>query len=74
MLRSPVGLRSEKGCAGDARQELKSTDPTSRQRGHPTSTNPKMSKKYFTREGGKVVVGPGWVSDTKMDWPTDRRS
>jgi hypothetical protein len=29
---SPVGLRSEKGYAGDARQNLKSTDPTSRQR------------------------------------------
>jgi hypothetical protein len=23
-----MGLRSEKGCAGDARQKLKSTDPT----------------------------------------------
>jgi hypothetical protein len=41
---STVGLRTEKGCAGDARQKLKSTDPTSRQRGHPTSTNPKRSK------------------------------
>jgi hypothetical protein len=45
MLMSPVGLRSEKGCAGDARQKLKSTDPTSRQRGHPTFTNPKLSNK-----------------------------
>jgi hypothetical protein len=42
---TPVGLRSEKGCAGDDRQKLKSTDPTSRQRGRPTSTNPKLSKK-----------------------------
>jgi hypothetical protein len=44
MLMSPVGLRSEKGCAGDARQKLKSTDPTSCQRGRPTLTNPKLSK------------------------------
>jgi hypothetical protein len=44
MLMSPVGLRSEKGCAGGARQKLKTTDPTSRQRGRPTSTNPQLSK------------------------------
>jgi hypothetical protein len=45
MLMSPVGLRSEKGCAGDARQKQKNTAPTSRQRGRPTSTNPKLPKK-----------------------------
>jgi hypothetical protein len=28
---SPVGLKFEKGCAGDARQKVKSADPTSRQ-------------------------------------------
>jgi hypothetical protein len=44
MLMSPVGLRSEKGCAGDAQQKLETTDPTSRQRGRPTSTNPQLSK------------------------------
>jgi hypothetical protein len=45
MLMSPVGLRPEKGCAGDVRQKLKSTNPTSHQRGRLTSTNPKLSKK-----------------------------
>jgi hypothetical protein len=49
---SPVGLRSEKGCAGDARKKLKSTDPTSRQRGSPTSTNPQLSK-YNQRKNEK---------------------
>jgi hypothetical protein len=44
MLVSPVGLRSDKGCAGDSRQKLKTTDPTSRQRGHLTSRNPQLSK------------------------------
>jgi hypothetical protein len=44
MFMSPVGLKPEKGCAGDARQKLKTTDPTSRQRGRPTSTNPQLSK------------------------------
>jgi hypothetical protein len=51
MLMSPVGLRSEKGCSGDARQKLKTTDPTSRQRGRPTSTNPQLSKKIKERRG-----------------------
>jgi hypothetical protein len=52
VLMSPVGLRSEKGCADDAGQELKSTDPTSRQRGRPTSTNPKLYTNN-QRENGK---------------------
>jgi hypothetical protein len=54
MLMSPVGLRSEKGCAGDARQKLKSTDPTTRQRGRPTLTNPKLSKKIINERTGKI--------------------
>jgi hypothetical protein len=49
MLMSPVGLRSEKGSAGDAWQKLKSTDPTSCH----TSTNPKMQKKKKKKENGK---------------------
>jgi hypothetical protein len=53
MLMSPVGLRSEKGCAGDAQKKLKTADSTSRQRGRPTSTNPKLSKKNNQREIGK---------------------
>jgi hypothetical protein len=70
MLMSPVGLRPEKGCAGDARQKLKSTDPTSRQRGRPTSTNPKLSTTKDL-EWEKLVADPRCVPDTKMDWPTD---
>jgi hypothetical protein len=35
MLMSPVGLRPEKGCIGDAKQKLKITDPTSGQRDTP---------------------------------------
>jgi hypothetical protein len=64
MIMSPMGLRSEKGCAGDARQQLKTTDPTSSQRGRPTSTNPKLSKNN-QRENEK-----NWssVPDTETDW------
>jgi hypothetical protein len=40
MLMSPVGFRPEKGVVGDAQQNLKTADPTSRQRGRPTSLNP----------------------------------
>jgi hypothetical protein len=50
---SPVGFRSEKGCAADARQKLKTTDPTSRQRGRPTSTNPQLSKSILREKGEK---------------------
>jgi hypothetical protein len=57
MLMSPVRLRSEKGCASDARQELKSTDPNSRQRGRTTSTNPKLSKKIIKERMGKSGRG-----------------
>jgi hypothetical protein len=52
MLMSPVGFRSEKGCADDARQKLKSTDLTSRQRGRTTSNKPETVKKNL-RENGK---------------------
>jgi hypothetical protein len=44
MLMSPMGLRPEKGGTGDDQQKLKTTDPTSGQRGRPTSTNPQLSK------------------------------
>jgi hypothetical protein len=59
MLMSPVGLRPEKDCAGDARQKLKSTDPTSRQRGRPTSTNQKLSKKKKTIKERMGEIGRG---------------
>jgi hypothetical protein len=56
MLMSPMGLRSEKVCTGDARQKLKCTDPASRQRGHPTSTNPKLSKSTLRETIGHNIT------------------
>jgi hypothetical protein len=41
MLMIPAELISEKHCAGETQQQLKNADPISRQRGCPTSTNPK---------------------------------
>jgi hypothetical protein len=74
MLMSPVGLRSEKGCAGDAQQKLKTTDPTSRQRGRSTSTNPRLYKNNY-REKGKILVAfTRLVPEVKTDCPTDSRS
>jgi hypothetical protein len=58
MLMSPVGLRSEKGCADDVRQKLKATDPTSRQRGRATSTNPQLSKNNKREEGENWSLFP----------------
>jgi hypothetical protein len=57
MHKSPVGLRFEKGCAGDAKKKLKNTDPTSRQRGRSASTNPKLSKKIIKERMGKIGRG-----------------
>jgi hypothetical protein len=61
MLMIPEGLRFEIGCDGNAWQKLKSADPTSRQRGHPTSTNPKLLKKIIERMGKISRGGPRWV-------------
>jgi hypothetical protein len=66
---SPVGLRSEKDCAGDAQQQMKTTDPTSRQRRRLSSRNP-----YLLTKGEELISGLRWVADTKADWPTDCRS
>jgi hypothetical protein len=73
MVKSPVGLRCEKGCAEDAQQKLKTTDPTSCQSGCPTPTNPQLSKNN-QREKGKnwlrVPVGcltPGRTGRLTVD-------
>jgi hypothetical protein len=73
MLVVPVGLRSEKDYAGDARQKLKSTDPTSRQRGCPTTIDSQLSKNTQREKGEKLVEGPRWVPDTRTDWLADCR-
>jgi hypothetical protein len=57
MLTSPVGLKSEKGCTRNARKKLKSTDPTYRQRGRPTSINPKLLKKIDNWKNWSLVPG-----------------
>jgi hypothetical protein len=44
MLKSPVGLDLRKAVLVIPRKKLKSTEPTSRQRGRPTSANPKKKK------------------------------
>jgi hypothetical protein len=47
MVVSPAGLRNEKDCAGEAQQQLKTTDPTSHQRGRPHINKPQLSKNNF---------------------------
>jgi hypothetical protein len=71
MLMSPIGLRPEKGCAGDAQQKLKTTDQTSCQRGCPIPTNLCLK---IIKERRKIVHGSQMGPDTKTDWQTDHQS
>jgi hypothetical protein len=73
MLMSPVGLKSEKGCAGHARQKLNSTDSTSRQRGRPTSINPKLSKDIENGKNWSRVSG-GCLIPRRTDRPSVGRN
>jgi hypothetical protein len=41
--KGPAGLGRENDCAGEDQQQLQTTDPASRQRGRPTSTNAQLS-------------------------------
>jgi hypothetical protein len=49
MLMSPAGLRPEKDCAGEDQQQMNTTDPTFRQRGH-TRQQPRNCLKYLKKE------------------------
>jgi hypothetical protein len=69
MATSPMGLGPENDCAGEGQQELLTTDPASRQRGRPKSTNPQLSA-----SNKNLAVSPRWVLYSKTDWPTDRLS
>jgi hypothetical protein len=69
MVASPKGLGPENECAGEGQQLLLTTDPSSRQRERPISTNPQLSDR-----NKNLVVSPRWVLYSKTDWPTDRRS
>jgi hypothetical protein len=67
MVMNLVGFRPEKDCTGEAQQQLKITDPTSRQRGHLTSTNPELSEIVLKKEGEKLIAGSRSVPDIKTD-------
>jgi hypothetical protein len=69
MVTSPTGLGPESDCAGEGQQQLQTTDPSSRQRGRPKSTNPQLSD-----NNKDLAVSPRWVLYSKTDWPADRRS
>jgi hypothetical protein len=69
MVASPKRLGPEKDCAGEVQQHIQKTDPFSRQRERPTSTNLKLSD-----SNKNLVLSPRWMLYSKTDWPTDRRS
>jgi hypothetical protein len=69
MVTSLMGLGSENDCAGEGQEQLKTTDPSSRQRERPISTNLQLSD-----SNKNLVVSPRRVLYSKTDWPTDRLS
>jgi hypothetical protein len=69
MVASPTGLGPENDCAGEGQEQLQATDPSSRERGRPISTNPQLFD-----SNKNLVASPRWVLYSKTDWPTDRRS
>jgi hypothetical protein len=69
MVASPNGLGPDNDWAGEGQYQLQTTDPSSRQRERPTSTNPQLSD-----SNQDLVISPKRVLYSKTDWPTDRRS
>jgi hypothetical protein len=70
MVARSKGLGPEKDCAGEYQQHIQKTDPSSRQRGRPTKTKPKLSNnnKY-------LVMSPRWGSTPRLtDWLTVSRN
>jgi hypothetical protein len=67
MVTRPKGLGHVNDCAGEGQQQqLKTTDPSSRQRERPTTTNPELSNKnlavtpdgcFIPRQTGRLTVG-----------------
>jgi hypothetical protein len=58
---------NHESCGNRTREWLRwrgPTDPSSRQGGRPTSTNPQLSESNIN-----LFMGPKWVPDTKTDWP-----
>jgi hypothetical protein len=69
-----AGLGPEIDCAGEAQYRPLITDPTYRQTGYPILKTPQMSYDNFQGRELKNGDGSRWKSDTRKDWPTDRRS
>jgi hypothetical protein len=69
MASSLAGLGPENDCAGERQQQLRTTDPSSRQRERHTSTNPQLSGSnknlvvsprymcFISRQTGRLTVG-----------------
>jgi hypothetical protein len=68
MVTSPTGVGPENEGAGEDQEQQQRTDPSSRQRESPISTNPQLSD-----SNTNLVVSPRWVPYSKTDWPPDRR-
>jgi hypothetical protein len=71
---SYMGRGPDSDSAGKAQELLYQyiTDPSSRRRGSPILKN-RTSANNFRGEKEKLVEGPRWWRDTRIDWPTDRQ-
>jgi hypothetical protein len=67
-----TSFRPDKGCAGDAQQKLKTTDPTYRQRGCPHQQIQNCLKIIKERRGknGCGSQTGAWHQDRLADWPS----
>jgi hypothetical protein len=48
MVARPTGLGLENDCAGEGQEQFQATDPSYRQREHPTITTPHLSESNET--------------------------
>jgi hypothetical protein len=61
MVMNPAALRPEKDFAGESQLQLYITDPPSRQRGRPITTNPQLSKYNICRDERQIGCGSQMV-------------
>jgi hypothetical protein len=72
MLMSPMGLRPEKGCAGDAQQQLKNYRPDFSSERAPQIYKVRNCLKKIIKERRKIGRGSkmgAWQQDRLADWP-----
>jgi hypothetical protein len=68
MVMNPAGLGPENDCTGEKSSSSKLMTHPFVKEGAPHKRNPRLSD-----SNKNLAMGPNWVPDTKIDWPTDRQ-